>query len=196
MSLQGLYRYDERFGPGILIHKFPERADVGLWLSEDLVRLLYPHPNVIMDIEITDRKSSNDSNQLIPSWYSPEELLTLAGDHDFILRKKNNGLFCENLEDENSFLTHYLIDHSHRMEEVMQDKREQLDAYLSSLHSGEKFDNERMPEIFSPNQTFEQRQLFDYVNKFWPLKQRASFSIEELLSSKNICCQYLLINVI
>ena len=179
-----MYRYDERFGPGILIHKFPERADVGFWLSEDLVRLLYPHPTLHMDIEITDRKPSIDSNQFIPSWYSPEELLSLAGDNDFILRKKNVGLFCHNLEDENSFLANYLIDHSHRIDEVMQGKRAQLDAYLSSIHPGEKFDNERMPDIFSPNQTFEQRQLFDYVNKFWPLKQRASFSIEELLSSE------------
>lgn len=184
-SLQGLYRRDERFGPGILIHKSPaERADVGFWLSEDLVRLLYPHPTLKFDLEITDRKSSIDSIPLIPSWYSPEELLTLSGDRDFILRKKIPGLFCQNLDDENSFLTNYLIDHSHRIDEVMHDKRAQLDAYLSSFHPDEKFHQERMPDIFTPNQTDEQRQLFDYINKFWPLKQRASFSIDELLSSK------------
>lgn len=139
-------------------------------------------------MEITDRKSSIDSTELIPSWYSPEELLSLAGDRDFILRKKMPGLFCQNLEDENSFLTNYLIDHSNRIDDVMQDKRAQLDAYLSSFHSEEKFRekiyNERVPEIFTPNQTYEQRQLFDYINKFWPLKQRASFPMEALLSSK------------
>jgi hypothetical protein len=47
----------------------------------------------------------------------------------------------------------------------------------------EKIFNERTAEISPPNQTYEQRQLYYYTNKFWPLKQRASFPIEEILSS-------------
>lgn len=158
-----------------------------MWLSEDLVRLLYPHPNLTLDLQITDRKSPVDSSLIIPSWYSPEELLSLAGDRDFILRKKPSTLFCQNVGDENVFLTSYLIDHSSRVQEVMQDKRTQLDAYLASLNdqevSREKINNERTAEISPPNETYEQRQLYYYTNKFWPLKQRASFPIEELLSS-------------
>ncbi|CAF4699797.1 unnamed protein product, partial [Rotaria magnacalcarata] len=38
-EFKGLYRQDERFGPGILIYKSMTHADVGFWLSEDLVRI-------------------------------------------------------------------------------------------------------------------------------------------------------------
>ena len=104
------------------------------------------------------------------------------------MKKKNSALFCKNVEDEKSFLTSYLIEHSHRVQEAMHDKRAQLDAYLTSLdHEDvfkEKMINERMAEISPPNETYEQRQLYYYTNKFWPLKQRASFPIEEILSSK------------
>ncbi len=124
---------------------------------------------------------------IIPSWYSPQELLSSAIDLDFILRKKPSALFCKNIENENSFLTNYLIDHSNRIQEVMYDKHAQLDAYLTSLNDEniykEKIINERIAEISPPNETYEQRQLYYYTNKFWPLKQQASFSIEEILSS-------------
>ena len=124
---------------------------------------------------------------MIPSWYSPEELLSTSIDLDFIMKKKPSALFCKNIENENSFLTSYLINHSNRVQEAMHDKCAQLDAYLMSLNGGnavkEKILNERTAEIAPPNQTYEQRQLYYYTNKFWPLKQRASFPIEEILSS-------------
>jgi len=140
-----------------------------------------------LDIHITDKKSPIDSSLIIPSWYSPEELLSTISDFDFILKKKSNTLFCQNIEDENSRLTRYLIDHSNRIQEVMHDKCIQLDAYLTSLTNEnmlkEKILNERIADIPSPNETYEQRELYYYTNKFWPLKQRATFPIEEILSS-------------
>ena len=143
-----------------------------------------------MDIQITDKKSSLDSSLVIPSWYSPEELLSSVVDLDFILKKKPGALFCKNIADENSFLTRYLIDHSNRIQEAMHDKRAQLDAYLTSVNneetSKEKLSNQRIAELSPPNETSEQRQLYYYTNKFWPLKQGATFPIEEILSSRSI----------
>ncbi|CAF1315200.1 unnamed protein product [Rotaria sordida] len=67
---------------GILIYKSVQSADVGFWLSEHLVRLVYPYPMLNFDI------------------------LTSI-DLDSILKKKSNALFCQNIEDENSSLTRY-----------------------------------------------------------------------------------------
>lgn len=185
--LKGLYRLDERFGPGILIYKSIQSADVGFWVDDDLVRLLYPHPTLNLDIHITDKKSPLDSSLLIPSWYAPEELLSTIIDLDFILKKKSNALFCKNIQNESSPLTHYLYDHSNRLQEAMHDKCAQLDAYLTCLNNEvmlkEKNFNERIVEISPPNETYEQQQLYYYINKFWPLKQEATFPIEEILSS-------------
>ncbi len=73
----------------------------------------------------------------------------------------------------------------------MHDKRAQIDAYLSSIYENndekylkEKISRERKADIISPNETYEQQQLFYYVNKFWPLKQRALFPIDDIISSK------------
>jgi ankyrin repeat protein len=70
----------------------------------------------------------------------------------------------------------------------MHDKREQLDAYLTCLNdeymSKENFFNERIADISTPNETDEQRQLYYHTNKFLPLKQQATFPIDEILSSR------------
>jgi hypothetical protein len=141
-----------------------------------------------LDLHITDKKAEIDSTLLIPSWYSPQELLSTVVDQNFILKKKSNSLFCKSIENENPFLTRYLIEHSDRVQEVMHKKRAQLDAYLTSLNnediSKENIVNERDADISSPNETLEQQQLYYYTNKFLPLKQRATFPIEEILSSK------------
>ncbi|CAF2798149.1 unnamed protein product [Rotaria sp. Silwood2] len=187
LEFKGLYRNDERFGPGILNYKSIQSADVGFWLSEDLIRLLYPHPTLNFDIHITDKISSNDASFIIPSWYSAQELLTTSIDLDSILKKKSNALFCKSIEDENSSLTRYLIERSDRVDEAMHEKRAQLDAYLANLNNDdiltEKISNERIADISLPNETYEQRQLYLYTNKFWPLKQRATFPIDEVLSN-------------
>ncbi|CAF4606065.1 unnamed protein product [Rotaria sp. Silwood1] len=190
-EFKGLYCHDERFGPGILIYESLKCADVGLWLNEDLIRLLYSHPKLTLDIHITDKKSLRSSSPMIPSWYSPQELLSTVSDLDFILKKKSPTLFCNNIQDENSLLTRYIIEHAERVQEAMQDKREQLDAYLSSIYEKndeqilkEKVFKERTPDVLPPNETFEQRQLYYYANKFWPFKQRASFPIDDIFSNK------------
>ncbi|CAF1009149.1 unnamed protein product [Rotaria sordida] len=188
LEFKGLYRNDERFGPGILIYKSIQSADVGFWLSEHLVRLLYPHPMLNFDIHITDKKPPSDSSCIIPSWYSPQELLSTSIDLDSILKKKSSALFCQNIEDENSSLTRYIIEHSDRLDEAMHERYTQVDAYLESLNNDndilkEKISNERIADISLPNETYEQRQLYYYTNKFWPLKQRATFSIDEILSN-------------
>jgi hypothetical protein len=70
----------------------------------------------------------------------------------------------------------------------MHEKRAQLDAYLQNLNDQEilkeKISNERTADIVPPNETYEQRQLYYYTNKFWPLKQRATFTIDDIFSSK------------
>jgi hypothetical protein len=141
-----------------------------------------------LDIHITDKKSPIESSFVIPSWYSPQELLSTFTDLDFILKKKPTLLFCKNIKNENSCLTRYLIDNSNRVQEAMHDKRAQLDAYLTSLNNEdilkENILNERIADILPPNQTYEQQQLYYFTNKFWPLKQRATFPIEEILSSR------------
>jgi hypothetical protein len=128
---------------------------------------------------------------MIPSWYSPEELIRTISDLDFILKKKSSTFFCNNIQDKNSFLTEYIIEHMDRVQETMYDKRAQLDAYLSSIYEKndekflkEKIFKERTADIISPNQTYEQQQLYYYANKFWPFKQRASFPIDDIISSK------------
>ena len=186
-----MYCHDERFGPGVLIYKTFQRADVGLWLNEDLIRLLYSHSKLTLDIHVTDKKSLPSPSIIVPSWYSPQELLTTVSDLDFLLKRKSRTFFCNNVEDENSYLNRYIIEHPDRVQEIIYDKRAQLDAYISSLHEKtdehmltEQISKERMPDILPPNQTYEQRQLYNYVNKFWPFKQRASFPIDDIISSK------------
>ncbi|CAM4741637.1 unnamed protein product [Rotaria magnacalcarata] len=190
-EFKGLYRQDERFGPGILIYKSMTHADVGFWLSEDLVRILQRHPNLNFDICITDKKCTNKSSSIIPSWYSPQELLTTTVDLDSILKKKSNALFCKSIDEENISLKYYLIDRSDRIEDAIHEKRAQLDAYLTSLNNDdilkEKILTEHIADIMPPNETFEQTQLYYYINKFWPLKQRATFPIDEILSNTRSC---------
>ncbi|CAF3319754.1 unnamed protein product [Rotaria socialis] len=190
-EFKGLYRQDERFGPGILIYKSMTNADVGFWLSEDLVRILQRHPNLNFDICITDKKCTNKSSFTIPSWYSPQELLATTVDLDSILKKKSNALFCKSIEEENISLKYYLIDRSDQVEEAIHEKRAQLDAYLASLNNDdilkEKILTEHIADIIPPNETFEQKQLYYYINKFWPLKQRATFPIDEILSNTRSC---------
>ncbi|CAF2382899.1 unnamed protein product [Rotaria sp. Silwood2] len=189
-QFKGLYCHDERFGPGILIYESLKCADVGLWLNEDLIRILYPHPKLTLDIRITDKKSQHSSSLIIPSWYSPQELLSTISDLDFLLKNKSPTLFCNNIQYENSLLTRYIIERADRVQEAMQDKREQIDAYLSSIYEKndekilkEKILKERTPDILPPNETYEQQQLYYYANKFWPFKQRASFPIDDIFSN-------------
>ncbi|CAF4138549.1 unnamed protein product [Rotaria socialis] len=189
-EFKGLYCHDERFGPGILMYKSLKCADVGLWLNEDLVRLLYSHPKLTLDVQITDKKSLHSSSLVIPSWYSPQELLTNVSDFSFLLKKQSSTLFCNDIQNENSILTQYIIEHGDRVQIVLQDKREQLDAYLSSIYEKnneeimkEKVVKERTPDIVPPNETHEQRKLYYYANKFWPFKQRASFPIDDIFSN-------------
>lgn len=186
-----MYCHDERFGPGLLIYKSAQCADVGLWLNEHLIRLLYCHPKIKLDIHITDKRSQHSSSLVIPSWYSPQELLNTISDFDIVLKKKSRTLFCNDIQSENSFLSRYILENSDRIQIVLQDKCEQLDAYLSSIYEKnndeivkEKILKERIPDILPPNETYEQRRLYYYANKFWPFKQRASFPIDEIFSSK------------
>ena len=141
-----------------------------------------------MDLQITDKKSSSDSSFIIPSWYSPQELLSTVIDNNFILKKKSDSLFCKSIENENPFLTRYFMEHSDRVQQAMHEKSAQLDAYLTSLNNEnilkENILNEHDADILPPNETNEQQQLYYYTNKFLPLKQRATYPIEEILSSK------------
>lgn len=160
-----------------------DSADVGLWLSKDLIRLLYPHPNLKLDIEITDKKSCQSSSLIIPSWYSPEELFRTISDFNYLFKKRSSTFFCDNIQDKNSFLFRNID----RIQDTIHDKYAQLDAYLSSVDEKvlkETISKERTPDIISPNQTYEQQQLYYYLNKFWPFKQQALFPIDDIISSK------------
>ena len=175
----------------MLIHQTLSCADVGLWLSENLVRLLYPHPRIHFDLSITDRKSPSRSSLAIPSWYSPGELLRTMTNLELVLQEKSSNFFCNHVDNEQSLLAEYLLHRPERVEEVMGKRHAQLDAYLISINdqqdefiTNEKSHQRRQVEIFPPNETYEQRQLYEYANKFWPLKQRASFPIEQILCSK------------
>ena len=57
-------------------------------------------------------------------------------------------------------------------------------VYMMKTIFKDKIFNERSPDVVPPNETYEQRQLYYYANKFWPLKQRASFPIDDIISSK------------
>jgi len=179
---QGLYCHDERFGPGILLYKSLDIADVGLWLGEFLIRLLYSHPNLRLEIEITDKRSLHSK---IASWYSPEEILTTISNSNFLSQKRSSTFFCKNLNDKQELLSTYMD----RIHEIMHDKYAQLDAYVSSIDDQQsikdQLSKERQADVIPPNQTYEQQQLFYFINKFWPLKQRATFSIDDLLSSNS-----------
>ncbi|CAF1055365.1 unnamed protein product [Adineta steineri] len=189
-EFKGLYRHDERFGPGILMYQSSQCADVGFWLSDDLVRLVYPHPTLNLDIHIIDKKPRTDSSCMLQSWYSPYELLSTIIDFDYILNKKPNALLCKNIENENSTFTQYLIEHADQVQKVMHEKRAQLDAYLSNFNDenilDEKVFNERMVDIPIPNETYEQQQLFYHTNKYLPLKQQATYPIDEILSNNRL----------
>jgi hypothetical protein len=104
------------------------------------------------------------------------------------LKTKPSTLFCKSIQGENSLLTRYLIDHSDPVEKAMHEKHAQLDAYLQSLIGEEtvteKIFNEKTVDILLPNETYEQRQLYYSTNKFWPLKQRATFPVDDIVSSK------------
>ena len=164
---------------------------MGLWLSENLVRLLYPHPQIHFDLSIVDRKSPSRSASVIPSWYSPGELLRTLTNVDLVLQKKSSNFFCDHIDNEPSLLAEYLLHQPERVEEVMHKRHAQLDAYLISINdeqddfiAKEKSRQQRQVEIFPPNETYELRQLYEYANKFWPLKRRASVPIEQILCSK------------
>lgn len=190
LPLKGLYCQDERFGPGILLYNSLSRADVGLWLSENLIRLLYRHPDLNLDINVTDKRTLHSSSLIAPSWYSPQEILRTMTDIELVLQKKSSNLFCHDLQSDSSPLSRYLLHKTDHIQAVMHDRYAQLDAYLMSINeheeeliSKEKSLQQRQVEILPPNETFEQRQLYSYVNKFWPFKQRATFPIDEILSS-------------
>ncbi|CAF1274041.1 unnamed protein product [Adineta ricciae] len=187
-EFKGLYRDDERFGPGVLTYRKSQHVDVGFWLSDDLIRLLYPHPTLQLDIRITDVKPRGESSQILPAWYSPYQLLPSVPDFDFILNKKPVSLLCENYEDQSSStFTRYLIEHADRVQEVLFEKRAQLEASIADFNdeyiSKDMIFNERTADVPTPNQTDEQRQIFYHTNRFLPLKQQAKFPINEILSN-------------
>lgn len=176
-------------GPGILLHKSVERADVGLWLGDKLIRLLHPHPNLRIELEITAKKPRESSSTLLPSWYSPQELLSTLFGYKFLSKKKQSNLFCSHIRNDETSINEYLHQHLDRIRQTMSDKYAQLDAYLSSLDENSSKDivsRERPVEIPSPNETYEQQQVFNYINRFWPFKQRALFPIDDIISSKNL----------
>jgi hypothetical protein len=112
-------------------------------------------------------------------------------DVDLVLAKKSSNCFCQRAADENTSLARYLVDQPDRVTQVMHDRCAQLDAYLISIDekhddviTSEKSSKQRAVAVRSPNDTYEQRQLFYHVNKFWPLKQRAAFAIDDILSSE------------
>ena len=75
------------------------------------------------------------------------------------------------------------FDSSSRLCPAIVERRVQLDAYLKSFHD-EGMSEGNMSDIARPNDTPEQRQLYDYIVRFWPMKNSAGFSIEDILSSK------------
>ncbi|UJR10778.1 hypothetical protein I4U23_014965 [Adineta vaga] len=187
-EFKGLYRHDERFGPGVLTYQSSEYADVGFWFSNDLIRLLYPHPTLNLSIHITDKKPRSEASHILSAWYSPHQLLSSLPDLDFILDKKPSTLLCKNMEDKTSLsFTQYLIEHANQVQEVLRDRRAQLDAYTSNFQdentSKEMIFNERIADISTPNETDEQRQLFYHTNRFLPLKQQATFLVDDILSN-------------
>ncbi|UJR35015.1 hypothetical protein I4U23_027791 [Adineta vaga] len=181
-EFKGLYCHDERFGPGILLYQKLQSADVGLWLSEDLIRLLYPHPKLILDIHITEKRTSNSFSSQTLSWYSSEELLRTVTDFHFLLHKKSPLRFFQQISTDKTFLSRYVNEHSEGMNEALLPKRKELDAYLSSIDEN-VLSTERITDISSPNETYEQQRLYNYLNKFWPLKQRASFPIDDIITN-------------
>ena len=104
-------------------------------------------------------------------------------------QKRSPPLFCKSIQDEQSLLTRYLADHSSGVQQAMHEKRAQLDAYVTSFREEhrlkETLQTHRAIEIPAPNETQEQQQIYDYTNKFWPLKKRATFPIDEIFSSEN-----------
>ena len=173
----------------MLTYKKSQHVDVGFWLSDDLIRLLYPHPTLQLDIRITADKPPGESSQILPAWYSPYQLLPSIPDFDFILNKKPASLLCENYEDQSSStFTRYLIEHADRVQEVLCEKRAQLEASIADSNdeyiSKDMIFNERTADVPTPNQTDEQRQIFYHTNRFLPLKQQARFPINEILSSE------------
>jgi hypothetical protein len=141
-----------------------------------------------LGIQITDKKSSQSSSTLIPSWYSPQELLTTPFGWNFLMKKKPSIYFCTHIQNQNSLITDYILEHINQIHETMHEKRAQIDAYLSSIYEQndlkDKISHERKADVISPNETYEQQELFNYVNKFWPLKRRALFPIDDIISSK------------
>lgn len=124
---------------------------------------------------------------LVPSWYSPQELLTTLFGFNFLSKTKSANLFTNHIENDQTHINDYLHQHLDRIRETMPDKYAQLDAYLTSLDQKsfkDKVFHERPMDILSPNETYEQQQLFNYMNKFWPFKQRALFPIDDIVSSK------------
>ena len=176
-------------GPGILHYKSLERADVGLWLGDTLIRLLHPHPDLQIELQITAKKPRESSPTSVPSWYSPQELLSTLFGYNFLSKKKHPDLFCSHTRNDQSLINEYIHKHLDRIRETISDKYAQLDAYLTSLDekcSKEKVSHERPVDIPSPNETYEQQQLFNYINQFWPFKQRALFPIDDIISSNEL----------
>jgi hypothetical protein len=69
--LKGLYKKDNRYGPGIL--KYPDNSeDIGFWNGDKLVRLLVSIQNV--DFKFDDFEPINKNIEL-KSWYSRDLLL-------------------------------------------------------------------------------------------------------------------------
>ena len=128
---------------------------------------------------------------IIPSWYSPEELLRTTTDIDLVAQRKSSKLLCSAVRKENSILNHYIFHQSDRLQEVLRDRYALLDAYLIGINEkqddsifNEKQSKQRTVVIVPPNETFEQRQLYHYANKFLPFKKKASFQFDQILSSK------------
>ena len=114
---------------------------------------------------------------------------------------KATSLFCHTAFPGNDLLAHYLSNRAELVQEVLHDRYAQLDAYLFSIHGKndkrvlkEKYSKARPSDVTSPNETDEQRQLYSHADQFWPLKQHASFPIDDIVSSEkqqNDCSRFI-----
>ena len=177
-----------------MTYTYLKKADVGFWLREDLVRLLYPHSTLKIDLRITDKRSAADFPVALPSWYSPEQLLTNTNELNVptaTSRPKVTSLFCNTAFQGNGLLAYYLNNRTELVQEVLHDRYAQLDAYLFSIHGKndkqvikDKYSKVRPSDVPCPNETDEQRQLYSHADQFWPLKQHAAFPIDDIISSE------------